>query len=123
MQTEDKKELTPIQEKREFLKLLSKSAAVYVEQGDFATVNDAIINTVYKNDTHKYFKTFNQWRAEGFFVQKGEKAFVVWGRPTKEQEAEKGKEKTAEDESRFFPLAFLFSNAQVAERKGGKQNV
>jgi beta-xylosidase len=122
MQTEDKKELTPIQEKREFLKLLSKSAAVYVEQGDFATINEAIINTAYKTDTHKFFKTFNQWKAEGFFVKKGEKAFVVWGRPTEEQEPEENKETSPEHEGKFFPLAFLFSNAQVQE-KGGKQNV
>lgn len=122
MQTEDKKELTPIQEKREFLKLLSKSAAVYVEQGDFATINEAIINTAYKTDTHKFFKTFNQWKAEGFFVKKGEKAFVVWGRPTEEQEPEDNKETSPEHEGKFFPLAFLFSNAQVQE-KGGKQNV
>ena len=123
MQTEDKKELTPIQVKREFLKTISKTAAVYVEQGDFETVNEAIINTVYKDDTHKFFKTFNQWKADGFFVLKGEKAFIVWGRPTKEQKAEEGKEPSAEDESRFFPLAFLFSNAQVEAKKGGKQNV
>lgn len=122
MKTEDKKVLTPIQEKREFLKLLSKSAAIYVEQGTFETVNDAIINTVYKNDIHKFFKTFNQWKADGFFVKKGEKAFVVWGRPTKEQETEKSKEETTEQEGKFFPLAFLFSNAQVEEKKGEKQN-
>lgn len=123
MQTEDiKKELTPIQAKREYLKMLSKAAAIYVEQGDFATINEAIINTTYKDDTHKYFKTFNQWKAEGFFVKKGEKAFVVWGRPTDEQEAEKGKDITPDAEGKFYPLAFLFSNAQVQE-KGGKQNV
>jgi homospermidine synthase len=123
MQTEDiKKELTPIQQKREFLKLLSKSAAVYVEQGDFATINEAIINTAYKNETHKFFKTFNQWKAEGFFVKKGETAFVVWGRPTEEQEPEESKETNPEHEGKFFPLAFLFSNAQVQE-KGAKKNV
>lgn len=120
MQAETNKELTPIQVKREFLKTLSKSAAVYVEQGDFATVNEAIINTVYKDDTHKYFKTFNQWKADGFFVRKGEKAFVVWGRPADVQKEEKTGETTAEDEQSFYPLAFIFSNAQVQAKKGGK---
>lgn len=122
MQTEDKKELTPIQEKREFLKLLSKTAAIYVEQGTFDTINDAIINTVYKNEIHKYFKTFNQWKADGYFVKKGEKAFVVWGRPKEKQDAEKGKEDSENQESTFFPLAFLFSNAQVEEKKGANSN-
>jgi hypothetical protein len=123
MQTEDnKKELTPIQEKRELLKRLSKAAAAFVENGEYPTINEAIINTAYKSDIHKNFKTFNQWKAAGFFVQKGEKAFLVWGRPTEEQETEKGAEPSTEAEGRFFPLAFLFSNAQV-EQKGGKQNV
>lgn len=123
MKTEDnKKELTPIQEKRELLKQLSKAAAAFVENGEYPTINEAIINTAYKSETHTTFKTFNQWKADGFFVQKGEKAFLVWGRPTEEQEAEKGPEPSTEPEGRFFPLAFLFSNAQV-EPKGGKQNV
>jgi len=122
MQTEDiKKELTPIQVKREFLKTISKNASIHVENGTFETVNEAIINTIYKDDTNQQFKTFNQWKADGFFVKKGEKAFLVWGRPTKEQKAEEGKEPSAEDEGIFYPLAFLFSNAQV--QKGEKKNV
>ena len=106
--------ITSIQEKRAYLKALSKVAALYVEQGDFETVNEAIIQTVYKSSEHKIFKTFKQWKADGYSVNKGEKAFVVWGRPAKFTESENGTDQQVEE--KFFPLAFLFSNAQVKKR-------
>lgn len=106
-------ELTPIQVKRELLKKYSSQVADLVESGEYATVNEAIVNSIYKNDLNTDFKTFNKWKSEGFIVKKGEKAFLVWGRPKEKQEAEQGKEPTTDDDHKFFPLAFLFSNAQI----------
>lgn len=101
---------TSIQEKREVLKQFSKAVAPAVKSGQFDNINEALINTIYKDETHQTFKTYEQWKAEGKQVQKGEKAFLVWGKPkgTREDEAPQD-----EDKSQFFPLCFLFSNAQV----------
>ena len=120
METQDNtKELTAIQQKREILKAFSVQVAPLVELGTFETVNCALVDA-YTTAEHQEFKTFNQWKAEGFFVKKGMKAFLVWGRPkgSPEQEKTKTTEENEED-SKFFPIAFIFSNAQV-EKKGAE---
>jgi antirestriction protein ArdC len=105
-------EKTSIWDKRAMLKEHSAKVAELVEDGTYSTINDAIINEIYKDGIHCVFNTYRQWREKGFQVRKGEKAFFVWARPLdalKEQptpEEQDGK-------SRFFPLCFLFSNAQV----------
>lgn len=118
------KQLTPIQEKRELLKKYSAFAAPFVENGDYETINQAIVAECYTNKKHKEFKTFKQWLKDGFSVKKGEKAFLVWGRPKDTQDKEAGKEpEPNENEKAFFPIAFVFSNAQVEPKKGDKKNV
>lgn len=111
--TETKKR--PIDEARERLKLLSLEVADLVEAGTFLTINDAIVETLYKSDAHRQFKSYQQWRKEGYQVQKGEKAFLLWARPKEIQRPiEDGKTAEELDElMKFFPLAYLFSNAQV----------
>lgn len=123
MPDQNTKELTPIQEKRELLKKYSAFAAPFVENGDYETINQAIVAECYTSKKHHEFKTFKQWSKEGFSVKKGEKAFLVWGRPKEAQEQEAGKPEPNEDERTFFPIAFVFSNAQVEAKKGAKKNV
>jgi len=119
-----------IQEKREFLKALSNQAAEIKEELLHAAkndaeiheinemkVNDIIVNFIHKKGEHQEFKTFKGWLKDGKAVKKGEHAFLVWGRPKAVQEQEQGKKTEGEtDEDKFFPVSFIFSNAQVAER-------
>jgi hypothetical protein len=99
----------PLEEARDMLKTLSQEVSDLVEAGTFPTVNEAIMETLYKNGIHREFKSFRQWRKEGFQVKKGEKAFLLWARP-KDLEHVTDEENT---EAKFFPLAYVFSNAQV----------
>ena len=111
--TEPKKR--PIDEARERLKLLSLEVADLVEQGMFFTINDAIVETLYKDETHRIFKSYRQWKKEGHQVRKGEKAFLLWARPKEIQKPiENGTTaQELEEMIKYFPIAYLFSNAQV----------
>ena len=50
-------------------------------------------------------------KAAGFKVKKAVKAFLVWGKKRKKEVEENEEAK----EFSFFPLAFIFSNAQVEQ--------
>ncbi|MDL5051508.1 ArdC-like ssDNA-binding domain-containing protein [Oscillatoria amoena NRMC-F 0135] len=110
--TETKKR--PIDEARERLKLLSLEVKDLVEDETFYTINDAIVETLYKDETHREFKSYRQWKKEGKQVRKGEKAFLLWARPKQIQKpiAEAPPE-NLEEMIKYFPIAYLFSNAQV----------
>ena len=72
----------------------------------------------YTDETNEEFKTLHQWNKDGFKVNKGAVSFLVWGKPKpmkKEQETAP-KQATDEEEDEFFPLCYLFSNAQVTKR-------
>jgi len=87
---------------------MSAAAKLLVAQGAHSSINEAIIS-MYRNEVHHTFNTYNQWKEKGYQVRKGESAFLVWARPLgahEEQEAE-------QINSKFFPVCFLFSNAQV----------
>lgn len=122
------KVFSTIQEKRDFLKKLSAAVTELVKNEEYPNINTAIIDTFYIDKQHTTFKTFNEWKREGYSILKGSKAFLVWGKPTAVQEKEKaqeqGKDEPATDDSQkdFYPIAFLFSNAQV-EKKGEQKNV
>ena len=114
-----------IQEKREQLKAISIKAVELkenllheckndkeIQQINALTVNEIIIENFYKNKNNQIFKTYRQWQEEGKQVKKGEKAFLVWGKPRNinpedEQESEEDEKET------FYPVSYLFSNNQV----------
>lgn len=105
---------SPIQEARENLKVLSLEVKDLVQDGTFHTINDAIMETLYKTPENRAFKSYSQWRQEGYQVRKGEKAYLLWGRPKKVQAEMEGKSSEEIDQiANFFPLAYLFSNKQV----------
>lgn len=110
--TETKKR--PIDEARERLKLLSLEVKDLVDDETFYTINDAIVETLYKDESHRIFKSYRQWKKEGQQVRKGEKAFLLWARPKQIQKpmAEAPPE-NLEEMIKYFPIAYLFSNAQV----------
>mgnify|MGYP003633842274 FL=1 len=89
-----------------------------VEELADSTLNDIIISHFYTDEENFDFKLLRDWNKEGFQVKKGARAFTVWGKKrkgTKAAEQEGGEDQ----EYKFFPLAYLFSNAQV-ERKEAK---
>lgn len=111
---------TSIAEKRTELKGLSKGIQMLVKEGAYDTVNEGL-KELYRSEGHTELKTFNQWKKDGFFVNKGEHALLLWGRPkevTREQDANKAEE--PDEHADFYPICFVFSNKQVT--KGGQKN-
>jgi hypothetical protein len=114
----------PIEIARDLLKSHSHEVKDLVEAGMFETINDAIIGTVYKDATNQDFKSYKEWKKEGFQVRKGEKAFLLWGRPKEHQlegdklETDKAKKETKNEiHDSYFPVAYVFSNAQLEARE------
>lgn len=117
-------EVSHIHESREQLLALSHQVKPLVESGRFETINEAIVETCYRDEVHHEFKKYREWQKEGYQVRKGEKAFVLWGKP-KEGNHHKEKEKvqpeaTKKDELEddaytYYPVAYVFSDAQVME--------
>jgi len=102
--------------RRENLKQLSRTLQLQMKSGaaDFDSVNEGLIQLYTADGEHSTFKTFQQWKDEGKFIIKGSKAFVIWGSPRKavRPEAEEGED----DEFKYWPLCYLFSNKQVEVR-------
>jgi len=98
-------------QKRKQLAAISRAAKMLVKEGAFDSVNQALLD-VYSDGEDLEFNSFNGWKEKGFVVKKGEKAFLIWGKPTKAQK--KAAENDDEDnEFRYFPLAYVFSEKQV----------
>lgn len=98
--------------RRQALKEISQPLKPLVKVGQFETLNQALIECVYKKDGHQTFRTFEAWKKDGYSIVKGAEAFVVWGMPkTREKKQEQ------EEEREFFPIAYLFSNKQVYKRE------
>jgi len=101
-------------ERRQALRELSKIAKMRMKADcDGMTVNEILVSEFYTDETNHDFKTLHQWSREGFKVKKGSTSFLVWGRPKAKQSEEP---KTEEEEDEFYPLCYLFSNAQVEKR-------
>ena len=113
---ENESGMSHIQETREKLKALSISVRELVKEGKFQNVNEAILAS-YKEGDNQDFKSYNQWHEDGYQVRKGERAFALWGRPkeheTENDSPEKPQGASEEHMSKFFPIAFVFSNKQV----------
>ena len=109
----DKKEQAKA--KRKALREISKIAKLRMQADcEGMSVNEILIEEFYTDENNQVFKTFHDWKKEGFNVNKGENAFLVWGKPRAiNQEQTQNQEK--EDEDEFFPICYLFSNAQVTK--------
>lgn len=62
------------------------------------------------------FNTFYGWKLKGFKVKKGEKGFAIWSRP-KDVIREEKTGQQADDEHKFFGLAYMFHKGQVETEK------
>lgn len=105
--------------KREQLREISKKAKT-LQETDFPdlTINEILIEKFYKDKNNQEFKTLWDWNKEGYNINKGEKAFLIWGSPKPiKNKVEATKENNQEeDNDEFFPLCFLFSNSQVTKK-------
>ena len=103
-------------ERRAKLRELSKIAKMRMSADcEGMTVNEILIEEFYTDEENHDFKTLHQWSKDGFKVKKGSQSFLVWGKPrpiTKGAENTPNKA-TEDEESDFYPLCYLFSNAQV----------
>lgn len=90
-------------------------------------INDIIADWYKKESGATIFKTFAQWKKDGYNIKKGSKAFILWSKKksvTKSGEAiEANTELTEETAYEFFPIAYLFSDLQVEKVQKGGQNV
>ncbi len=109
----------PIEISRDLLKAQSVAVRSHVESGQFETINDALIETVYRDGKNQEFKSYREWKKEGYQVRKGEKAYLLWGKPKEHNPFKTEPEQkitgnvTPEEHDPFYPVAFVFSNAQV----------
>lgn len=88
-------------------------------------INDIIAEWYRQQSGAKIFKTFAQWKANGYNIIKGSKAFILWSKKksvTKQSESDNNTEPT-ETAYEFFPVAYLFSDLQVDKVKEGGQDV
>lgn len=118
---------TNIQEKRNFLRGLSKPIQALVKEDALQSVNEGL-KLIYGEEGHEDLKTIRQWNKEGKRVKKGEKALLLWGSPRVKEVENKEKAETGEngevDELSFFPICYVFSQKQVQEaetKRAGKE--
>ena len=106
-------------EKRNALRELSKIAKMRISADcEGMSVNEVLIQEFYTDEENEEFKTLFQWSKDGYKVKKGSKSFLVWGKPKKKEKGmnTQNSQNQEEDESEFYPLCYLFSNAQVIKR-------
>jgi hypothetical protein len=103
----------------ETVRLLQQMGQIEV----YSTLNEALIQYYRKteNDEELVFKTFNQWKEEGFSVIKGSKAFKVWtskitAKKGEATEGAGGDEQGKAKEYKFFNVCCLFSSNQVEKK-------
>jgi len=101
-------------EAREALIAISKMAKVLVKQGAFDSVNEVVLNS-YKTPEHQVFKTFNEWKREGYHILKGSVSFPIWGRPKETTKAPTNE--NPEESYKYWPICYFFSNAQVEQEE------
>ena len=108
-------------ERRKALKELSAIAKARLKMDcEGMTVNEFLIDEIYTDAENTEFHTIHGWNKKGFQVKKGSVSFLVWGKPKKLEKAEQKPENTDEEKDDFYPLCYLFSNAQVQQRDAKK---
>jgi len=98
--------------KREELKKLSKKLKKQKTDGKIETINEGL-KTIYAKKGHTDLRTIQEWNKEGYRVNKGESALLLWGSKKTSVPRE-----TAEntDPYDFYPICFVFSIQQVSAK-------
>jgi len=118
-----------IKEKRKVLQTLSHTAKELAESEGLTVkeynVNDLIMNFIYNPDKEFVFKSFQSWKKEGYTIKKGSKAYLLWGQPINRAKTnESGEvinEENINEDTPFFPLAYIFRNDQAIKPIKTKQ--
>lgn len=106
---------------RQALKGLCNTLQAAAKAAGIEQKPNELLREFYAGAGHTELKTFDQWKEAGFFVRKGEKAILLWGHPKPSRQAKEAAKQAGkpeeEAENDFYPLAYLFSNKQVAPRQ------
>lgn len=108
------------QQKREELKALSAPFKMLLKEGAIGSINEGLAN-YYASLGHTTLNSYKKWKEQGFQVKKGSNALLFWGEPKpiakgveiKTPHTPPKKDAKEDEETTFFPLAYLFSNLQV----------
>lgn len=91
---------------------LSTALRLLVKEGALDSVNEGLKEIYEKSDPEiEEFKTFWQWKDEGFTIKRGSKAFLIWGQPRRGSQVAEGSDEP--EEYNYWPLCYLFANTQV----------
>lgn len=106
---------------RQALRALCNTLQAAAKAAGLEETPNELLRKYYAQAGHAVLRTFQEWKQAGYNIRKGEKALLLWGRPkpsrlAKEAAKQAGKPEE-EAESDFYPLAYLFSNQQVAPRQ------
>lgn len=121
---------------RQALIAMSQEAQAIMEMGaevegfeECEKVNDFLLVMHQQATGCEHFKTFHDWKKEGYKVKKGSKSFRVWGSPLKAKkqgeeqqlEAVQEAESDAEKTFKFWPMCSLFNESQVEPIQGDEE--
>ncbi|MBS1684776.1 MAG: hypothetical protein JSS76_08480 [Bacteroidetes bacterium] len=97
-------------------------------RGEGETVNEQLA-AHYAEQGYKVLKSYKQWQEEGRQVKKGETALLLWGKPNQHKEKQTADGQTVQvptlqqdDDTKFFPLAYVFDITQTKPATDGTDN-
>ena len=97
---------------RKALIQISAGLKILVKSGAIDSINEGLKEIYEASDSNiEEFRTFWQWKDEGYTIQKGAKAFLIWGQPRKGSQVAEGGEEP--EDYKYWPLCYLFANTQV----------
>ncbi|WP_339145155.1 ArdC-like ssDNA-binding domain-containing protein [Pseudoalteromonas galatheae] len=88
--------------------------AMLEETGEKLLINEILLEMHKSKSGAQIFKRFDEWIAEGYKVNKGEKAYRLWGKPRKSKKSDNDKDDSA-SEFQFYPMCCLFNEQQVSK--------
>lgn len=107
-------------QKREDLKSLSNILRPIAKESNL-TINAALVQHYAEicNTTPQDFKTFENWKSEGYAVKKGAKGFPIWGQAIEvnfEAINENGDVLPQQCEKvKIYKMVYLYANSQVVK--------
>jgi len=91
-----------------------QAAILAAKTGQVLSINQVLIFMYQQQTGCKTFRTFQEWKKEGFSVKKGEASFRVWAKPIKAKESKDDSENVDEaTKFKFWPMCCLFNESQV----------
>lgn len=100
---------------------LSAGLRILLKEGAIDSVNEGLKEIYMDSDPEiDEFRTFGQWKADGYMVKKGAKAFLIWGQPRTASQVPEGA--TEPEEYNYWPICYLFANTQVIKPSRDRQS-